>query len=330
MTAMESGPWDAGTHKPRVALLPLIEGVLPTLKRAQRRIAEAVLGDPEQFISHSISELAVDYGVSPASIVIFCKSLGLKGFPALKIALARELTEHLFLSGEKKQRQIGFSSILQEVIERHVESLRKTLKLNTPESFNLAVKSLLEARRIVLFSIGLSFPVAYSLYTRLRFMALPAFIEFDFHLQIAAAAEMDRSSVGFGVSVSGCTRETVECLRLAKERGATTICITNSVGSPLAQAADIPLYAAPGAVKYFQAPLASTVTQLALADILLVLIGQRRRRQALPHLRRAMECLLKHRMPSTAAVGTPSKRQGSRPIMSTELNSQPEEPPARP
>src|ERR1019366_10472030 len=122
----------------------------------------------------------------------------------------------------------------EEVFERHVESLRQTFKLNTTDSFETAVKFLLKARRIVLFSIGLSYPVAYSLYGRLRFIGLPAFIEFDTHLQLAAAAELNRGDVAIAVSVAGNTSETVECLCLAKKRRATTICITNSIGSPLA------------------------------------------------------------------------------------------------
>lgn len=297
-----------GARNPNAALMPLIQGMLPSLKRAQRRIAEAVLDDPEQFVSHSISELAADYGVSAGSIVIFCKSLGLKGFPALKIAIARELSEPVLLSGTTLHSQDGVPSILEEVFERHVESLRQTFKLNTTESFETAVKYLLKAKHIVLFSIGLSYPIAYSLYGRLRFIGLPAFIEFDTHLQLASAAEIKRGDVALAVSVAGSTRETVECLRLAKDRGATTICITNSIGSPLGEVADIPLYAAPSAVKYFQAPLASRVTQLVLADVLLVLIGQKRRRQVLAHIRGAEEYLLKHRLPLPVAGGGAAKR----------------------
>jgi DNA-binding MurR/RpiR family transcriptional regulator len=307
---MQSGSWQR-TRNPKVALMPLIQGMLPSLKRAQRRIAEAVLDDPEQFVSHSISELAADYGVSAGSIVIFCKSLGLRGFPALKIAIARELSEPVLLSGESTPQHPGFPTILEEVFERHVESLRQTFKLNTTDSFETAVKFLLKAKRIVLFSIGLSYPIAYSLYGRLRFIGLPAFIEFDAHLQLASAAEIKRGDVAIAVSVAGSTRETVECLRLAKDRGATTICITNSIGSPLGQAADIPLYAAPSAVKYFQAPLASRVSQLVLADVLLVLIGQRRRRQVLAHIRGAEEYLLKHRLPLPLARNASSKKSRS-------------------
>jgi DNA-binding MurR/RpiR family transcriptional regulator len=99
------------------------------------------------------------------------------------------------------------------------------------------------------------------------------------------------------------------------------ICITNSIGSPLAQAADIPLYAAPSAVKYFQARFASRVTQLALADVLLALIGQRRKRQALSHIQRAEEFLLKHRMPSTVVSGAPRQRQRSQTTKQTKRSS---------
>jgi hypothetical protein len=42
-----------------------------------------------------------------------------------------------------------------------------------------------------------------------------------------------------------------------------------------------------------------------------VLIGQRRRRQVLAHIRGAEEYLLKHRLPLPGAIGAPTKRQRS-------------------
>lgn len=130
------------------------------------------------------------------------------------------------------------------------------------------------------------------------FIGLPAFIEYDSHLQLAAAARMHAGDVALAVSVAGNTSETVECLRISKAQGARTICITNSVGSPLARAADIRLYAAPREVKYFQAPLASRVSQLALADALLVILGNRQKRKALAHLERVEKYLLRRRLQS--------------------------------
>jgi len=280
---------------PGASLIPLIRGRIPSLKRAQRRIAEEIVRDPEQFIAQSISELAGRCQVSTGSIVHFCKSLGLRGFPHLKVALARGLSEPLFPSSRKMGAESGAGEILEMVFQEHTQALRDTLQLNSAATLEAAVKVLLKARRTFLFSIGLSYPVAYSLYGRMKFMGYPAYIEYDSHLQLARAAEMGPGDAGLAVSVAGNTMETVECLRLAKQRGAKTICITNSIGSPLAEAADIRLYAAPSEVKYFQAPLASRVTQLAVADALLTALGLKRKRQVLTHLRRAEEYLLKHR-----------------------------------
>ncbi len=278
-------------------LLPWIRGLTPTMKGAPRRIADALLADPEQFIVSSIAELAVDCGVSTASIVLFCKSLGLKGLPMLKLSLARELASPVLPFGEPKDQR-GAVSVLQRIFREDVQSLQETLRLNSEKAFSAAVRGLAGARRIVLFSIGLSYSVAYSLYIRLRFMGLPAFIESDSHLQLAAAAEIRPGDVAVAISLSGTTSETVECLRLSRARGAKTLCMTNSIQSPLARTADIRFYAAPGEVRYFQAPLASRVTQLALADAIVAALGQKHRRRALAHLQRAEEHLLKRRLVS--------------------------------
>ena len=290
------------TRSGESSLLPWIRGLSPTLKRTQRQIAKAILDDPEQFITQSISELAERCGVSAGSVVGFCKSLGLRGFPALKIRLARELAAPVFPLGQTKAQR-GGSGILQQVFHEHVKALHETLRLNSPRSVQAAALALAGARRTVLFSIGLSYPVAYSLYARLRFIGMPAFIEYDSHMQLAAAAEINKREVALGISAAGSTSETVECLRLSRARGAKTICITNSIDSPLARAADIKLYAAPSEVRYFQAPLASRLTQLALADALLVILGLQRKHEAVAHLERAEEHLLKRRLSGGGRAG---------------------------
>lgn len=300
---------------PPKALVPFLQGRLPTLKRARRRIAEAIIRDPEDFIAHSISELAAGARVSPGSIVMFCKSLGLKGLPALKMALARELSEPFFVARDKAKNQHSGATTLEKVFGEHIRALQETLRINSADALRNAVRALSKAQRISLFATGLSYPVAYSLCARLRLIGFPAHAEYDSHLQLAAAADMRGGEVAIGISVAGNTRETVECLRLARSRGARTICITNSIDSLLAQAAEIKLYGAPSEVKYFQAPLASRVAQLAIADALLVELGIRHKRRALAHLRRAEEHLLQRRMTGSGNLKNPARP--SRPLPRT-------------
>jgi DNA-binding MurR/RpiR family transcriptional regulator len=66
--------------------------------------------------------------------------------------------------------------------------------------------------------------------------------------------------------------------------------------SPITAYADLVLYATPSEIKYFQAPLASRITQLALVDALFVSIALRRKNRTLTQLQNAGEKLLDHRI----------------------------------
>ena len=85
-------------------------------------------------------------------------------------------------------------------------------------------------------------------------------------------------------------------MQIARENKATTLSITNCMKSPISALSDLVLYATPSEIKYFQAPLASRITQLALVDALFVAIAQHRKNKTTLHLQRAGEKLLQHRL----------------------------------
>jgi DNA-binding MurR/RpiR family transcriptional regulator len=116
-------------------------------------------------------------------------------------------------------------------------------------------------------------------------------------MQLIAATQLRKRDVAFGISCSGTTRETVHCLEVAQAKGATTICLTNAMKSPITGCANIALYATPSEVKYFQAPLASRITQLAVIDALFVFLAQKNKNRTAARLQQSAEELLKHRLP---------------------------------
>jgi DNA-binding MurR/RpiR family transcriptional regulator len=223
----------------------------------------------------------------------FCRSLGLRGFANFKIELARELT-HSGLSGDNAQE--SKSTLLQRVFKFHAQNLMETLQINTEDAFQRAAQMLGKARRIEFFSTGISFGVAYTTRCKLRLIGLPANTEFDFHLQLVAATQLRPGDVAVGISCSGSTRETVECLKIARSKHAQTICVTNSMKSPITEYADVALYATPSEVKYFQAPMASRVTQLAVIDALFVSVVQKRKDKTAKLLHDSGQELLKRRI----------------------------------
>src|ERR1700677_3717557 len=99
MTA-EDADTEAGTASPRrreqreqgagpdLGILITIRSLLPNLAPVERRVAQAVLDDPAGVAWRNISELASSCGTSATSVVRFCRAIGLRGYPELRLALA--------------------------------------------------------------------------------------------------------------------------------------------------------------------------------------------------------------------------------------------------
>jgi DNA-binding MurR/RpiR family transcriptional regulator len=261
------------------------------LNPTERLIADSVLADPERVITSSIAEIRQDSGASVGSIVGFCRRLGLTGFTQFKIALARDLAQSGLSAADVQHN----GSVYERVFHFHAQSLVETLQINSESAFTHVAQAIEAARKIEFFSIGISYPVAYTAYCKFLLLGLPASAEFDSHIQLIAATQLKPGDLAFGISCSGTTRETVQCLQVSKAKGATTVCVTNALRSPITQHSDHCLYATPSEIKYFQAPLASRITQLAVIDALFVSLALKNKNKTAATLQRSGEELLKRR-----------------------------------
>jgi RpiR family transcriptional regulator, carbohydrate utilization regulator len=283
-------------HTPSDTPLPLLgylKGILASLNVTDRRIAESVLADPEEVVISPIGEIKRNSGASVGSIVGFCRRLGFSGFAEFKIALARDLAQSGLPAGAEAQQN---GSLFEKVFQFHAQSLVETLRVNTQGNFERVAQLLEEARRIEFFSIGLSYPVAYTASSKFLLIGLPAAAQFDPHIQLITATQLKAGDVAFGISCSGSTRETVQCLEVAKAKGALTICLTNAMKSPITEYSDLCLYATPSEIKYFQAPLASRVTQLAVIDALFVTLALKHKNKTAGYLQQSAEEIFKRRL----------------------------------
>jgi DNA-binding MurR/RpiR family transcriptional regulator len=272
-------------------LLVYLKGILASLNPTERLIAECVLADPEKIITSTIAEFKQDSGASVGSIVDFCRRLGSKGFAAFKIALARDLAQSGLSVGEAPHN----GSLFEKVFHFHAQSLEETLQINPEATFERVAHVMEKARKIEFFSMGLSYPVAYTACCKFLLIGFPAATQFDSHIQLITATQLKEGDVAFGISCSGTTRETVHCLEVAKAKGATTICLTNAMKSPITACSDLCLYATPSENKYFQAPLASRVTQLAVMDALFVALALKHKNRTAVRLQQNAEELFKRR-----------------------------------
>jgi DNA-binding MurR/RpiR family transcriptional regulator len=284
----ERSPGDGG----RRALLASLRGLLPSLNPVERLIADCVLADPETVISSSVAELGQSCKVSAGAIVNFCRKLGLKGFSDFRIALARDLAQAVLPASQDTQS----GSLLERVFREHAQSLKETLQLNTQATFDRVAQAIEKARRIEFFAIGLSYPVAYTASCKFALLGLQAVAQADSHIQLIGATQLKAHDVAFGVSLSGTTAETNQCLEVARAKGATTVCLTNAMKSPITAHSGLCLYATPSEVMYFQAPLASRITQLAVIDALFVSIALKNKNRTAGLLEQSGKELLKRRL----------------------------------
>lgn len=279
------------TDGARPPLTSYLKGILGALQPIERRIAARVLADPESVITASISELRKTAGASVGSIVGFCRRLGFSGFADFKIALTRDLAQRALPAGDYSKR----GSLLDKVFQFHAQSLSDTLSINSTKTIERVAQALAEADRIAFFSIGLSFPMAYTASSKFTLLGLHATAEPDAHMQRILASQLCAGDIAFGISCSGTTLETVECLAAAHSQGATTICLTNAMKSTITQHSDLSLYAAPSEINYFQAPLASRITQLAVIDALFVILAVKNKNKTAARLQQSAQALLPRR-----------------------------------
>lgn len=68
-----------------------ISWLLPQLALNQQKIATFILEQPQAVLLLSSQQIAEQIGVSQSAIVKFSQKVGVKGFPALKLAISEEL-----------------------------------------------------------------------------------------------------------------------------------------------------------------------------------------------------------------------------------------------
>lgn len=258
------------THTPE-----RIRAQLTVFSPAERRVADAVLRDPAGVVHLSVSELAALADTSPATIIRFCVSLGLRGFQELKITLASEsVPSERRVLGEIAPGD-GISEITLKVMDataRAIAQTGQTLNLNVLDSIAAHV---LGARRVVFGAVGTSAPLALDTAYRLTQIGIDASFALDVHTQHVTARMLRPGDVFFAISHTGSTFETLATTRAATLAGATTVALTSFSLSPLTDIVDLSLVAGSAETAYRVEAMTSRIVHFAVLDALFVTLALR-------------------------------------------------------
>lgn len=282
MTGSQSPPQPGGVQV-------RIRALLPSLRPAEQRVAEHILGDPGGAPNLTITELAQACGTSETTVIRFCRAIGFEGYPGLRLALASDAgreagTDAAEVGGDISPHD-GLSDVVRKVSWHDARAIEDTANQIDVDELERVVDAVARAGRVDVYGVGASAFVALDLQQKLYRIGRHAFAWSDTHVMLTSAALLGAGDVAVAISHSGETDDTIDALAEAREAGATTVAVTNFPRSRIVSVADLVLSTAARETTFRSGATASRIAQLSIVDFVFVGVAQR----TYEHARGALE-----------------------------------------
>lgn len=231
---MANSPKISASHEPG-GLIVHISGLLPSLSPAEQRVARLVVADPADAARRTITDLATAAETSEATVIRFCRSVGMDGYPQLRIRLAAEAARRI---EPPDARVVGgdippgadLAQIIATIAFNDARAVEETAQQLDPAVCEQVVEAIVGAGRIEVYGAGASGFVASDFQQKLHRIGRVAFSFPDVHTALTSAALLGKGDVAVGISHTGTTSDVIEVLEQARSRGAVTVALTNFPG----------------------------------------------------------------------------------------------------
>jgi len=257
-------------------LISKIEKVYPTLSKGHKLVADFIMEHYDKAAFMTASKLGERVGISESTVVRFAVEIGYEGYPELQKNL-QELIKNRLTSVQRMEVanvNISEGSVLDKALAADIELIRATLEQTSRQAFALSVEAINHARRIYILGVRSS-------------ASLASFTAFYFNLFCDNVVLIDSASaseifeqmyritdkdVCIAISFPRYSKQTINALRFARDRGATIISITDSESSPIAHLANHLLVARSSMVSFVD----SLVAPLSLINALIAAAARSR------------------------------------------------------
>jgi DNA-binding MurR/RpiR family transcriptional regulator len=259
------------------------------LSQKQKKIARFILDDPYFASFASASELGEKNNTTAATVVRFSQELGYEGYPQLKEALRAELPSYM-TSILRMQKHMSAktppSSAIQQVFYTDIKNIEFTASKVSEQKMNSALDAIMQAKRIWVTGVGLSYaPVAFLTHS-LKVMGFDAIAIQGEVLQSAVeTTRIKPEDLMIAIDLWRYVRMTVSAVTHAKNIGAPVIAITDSIVAPLAQMADIAFEIATEGIAHS----VSIAALMSLLNVFIVMLDDRAPEQVYESLKRVDE-----------------------------------------
>ncbi|WP_026876341.1 MurR/RpiR family transcriptional regulator [Jiangella gansuensis] len=274
-------PGDAETRS-APPCLDRLRQARPELSGARARVADTVLTDPWKVRGASIQVLAQMAGVSENAVSRFTHALGYSGYREFAQALSLDLGKTLGLyhshpvdlALESRSGLGGPLDLVQRVMALEVECMQDTLANLSEPALRHVVHRLAAAPAVLLVGTGTAAPLCQMLAYRLASVGVPVTWTADPMMMLAHVTRLSPGDLVFGISYSGRSRDTVQALMYAKERGVETVGLTANPQSPIGDVTDASLTIFSSAVSRGTAQFGARVAGLALLEAIATAVSE--------------------------------------------------------
>lgn len=284
MTEAQPEPAAGGTPGPADVppCLDRIREARPNLTGARAQVADTVLADPWKVRGASIQVLAQAAGVSENAVSRFTHSVGYSGYREFAQALSLDLgmTLGLYHSHpvdlvlESRSNLRGPLDLVQRVMSLEVECMQDTLANLSEPGLRHLVARLGSAGSVLLIGTGTAAPLCQMFSYRLASIGVAVTWTADPMMMIAHASRLQPDDLVLGISYSGKSRDTVQALAYAKERGVETAGLTANPQSPMGDVVDTSLTIFSSAVSRGTAQFSARVAGLALLEAIATALSE--------------------------------------------------------
>lgn len=260
-------------------LMALISQSAPRFSKGQRLIANYIQNHFDKAAFMTASKLGGVVGVSESTVVRFASEIGFEGYPELQKAL-QEMIRNKLTNVQRMDAasdQIDSANVLDKVLSKDIERIRRTLEDADKEEFAQAVDTICQAKNIYIIGVRSS-------------SALATFLSFYFNhifpsvrlISTTSRAEVfeqvmrvEKNDVLIAISFPRYSKRAVQASHYARANGAKVVAITDSDKSPIAEVADHLLLACGDMVSFVD----SLVAPLSVINALIVAVGMKKREE---------------------------------------------------
>ncbi|GAP39886.1 MurR/RpiR family transcriptional regulator [Flexilinea flocculi] len=236
---------------------------------SEKKIADFILASPELAVNANVSELANYSNVSDATVIRFCKHIGYQGYYQLRINLSRDL-------GRKQSRFIESTNGEADTVDNLFKMIAADMMRigqNIDQSTMVNCANLIKkCNHAHIIAVGNTSPFAQYMGFRLGRLGIKCSYGivaeyFMNHINLA-----EKGDIVIAISQSGCSKQVVQAMELAKEKSLKQIAITAYKYSPVSSLADYLLLSDVGERTVYSSKNYSHLYEAAVIDALLYFV----------------------------------------------------------